>query len=82
MSSVEPEQRRDELDRREEGAGEFVIAGCDGPEAFEFAEKALDKVPLSIKGKVGLAFYEAVGLGGMTGVIPRSTRTSIRASAS
>ncbi len=63
MSSVEPEQHRDELDRREECAGKFVIAGCDGPEAFEFAEKAFDKVPLSIEGEVGLAFYESVGLG-------------------
>lgn len=48
---------------REEGVGEFVIASCDGPEAFEFAEEAFDKVPLSIEGEVGFAFYEAVGFG-------------------
>ena len=51
------------MDRREECTGKFVIAGCDGPEAFEFTEKAFDKVPFTIEGEVGLAFYEAVGLG-------------------
>lgn len=51
------------MDRREEGSGKLVIAGCDGAEAFEFAEEAFDKVPLSIEGEVGLAFYETVGLG-------------------
>ena len=51
------------MDRRKECAGKFVIAGCDGPEAFEFAEKAFDKVPFTIESEVGLALYEAVGLG-------------------
>lgn len=63
MSSVEPEQHRDELDRREECAGEFIIAGCYGPESFEFAEEAFDKVSFSIEGEVGFAFDEPVGLG-------------------
>ena len=51
------------MDCGKECAGKFVIAGCNGPEAFEFAEKAFDQVPLSIEGKVGFAFYETVGLG-------------------
>lgn len=64
MSSVEPDEGRDELDGREKGAGEFIIACGYSPKPFELAEKPLNQVAFAVKSEVGFALDEPIGLGG------------------
>jgi hypothetical protein len=49
---------------------------------LEGVEEALDEIALAIEGEVGLSRVLALAFGGMTGVIPRSSSFSTRASAS
>lgn len=49
MSSIKPDSGRDEINSGQEVAGGFVVAGGNGPEWLEFAEKVLDQVPRFVK---------------------------------
>jgi len=61
-----------------DGGGEadvgFVIAGGDATELLETAEEVLDQVAPAIDREVAGDRADAVGLGGMTAVAPRSFR--------
>ena len=82
MSSVEPEDRANQLDGGKERAGELVVAGSDGAEVFEFVEEPFDKVRSRYRAKSVSRGSTRLALEGMTGTIPRCSRVSIKASAS
>jgi hypothetical protein len=66
----------------EEISREFIVACGDGSELLEFIEEAFDKIALAIEREGAGALCEAVCLGGITGVIPRSVNASTNASES
>src|SRR5208337_5337351 len=45
LSSIEPTEHGDQMERRQEVPGRLVIACRDGPELFDPAEGILDQVP-------------------------------------
>ena len=66
----------------EEGLGEFVVTGGDGPEMFELVEETLDEIEFAVEGEVAWARGFSVGFGGDDGAIARSLRAAMKASAS
>lgn len=62
MSSVEPQDRASELDGGQECVGQFVVAGGDGAEVFEFVEEPFNEVALAIQSKVCIARFDPIGL--------------------
>jgi hypothetical protein len=63
VSSIEPNRSGGEVDGCKEISGGFVVAGCDRPELFEFAEEILDQVALFVEFSIELARRQAVGSG-------------------
>ena len=57
-------------DESQEVGFEFFIAGSDSAELFAFVKKALDFVALLVAFLVVDDDLQAIGLGGMTGVMP------------
>ncbi len=63
LSSIEPNQHRNEVNSSEECVGEFIVSGGDRPESFEFQEESLNEVTLAIECEVGFAWRDAIGFG-------------------
>ena len=63
MSSVEEDGGAGELNAGEEGLGEFVVTGGDGPEMFELVEETLDEIAFAIEDEVARARGFSVGFG-------------------
>ena len=66
----------------EEGLGEFVVTGGDGPEMLEQVEETLDEIAFAIEDEIARARDFGLDLDGMTGTIARSSRAAMKASAS
>ena len=56
------------MDHAEEGFGELVISGCDGPVDFQVSEHALDAVALFVEGAIVLDLHAAVRTPGDDGL--------------
>src|SRR6516225_547731 len=67
MLSVEEDGGAGELNAGEEGLGEFVVTGGDGPEMFELVEETLDEIAFAIEDEVARARGFSVGFGGDDG---------------
>ena len=63
MSSFEEDGGAGEVKAGEEGLGEFVVAGGDGPEMLEQVEETLDEIAFAIEDEIARARDFAVGFG-------------------
>lgn len=63
MSSVEQNDKADEVYGREEISREFVVTRGDSAEVFECVEEPFDEIAFAIEDEIALPLNEAVGLG-------------------
>jgi hypothetical protein len=56
VSSVERNERGDELNGCEKSAGKLVISRCNGSELFEIIEETFDEIAFAIKPRSLLAW--------------------------
>lgn len=67
MSSVKPDESRNQLNGGEERGRELVVAGDNGAESLESAEEPLDQIAFSIESEVGFPFHHTIGFGRYNG---------------
>lgn len=68
MSSIKPYDAGGEVYTTEEGAGAFIVSGCNGAVLLEFLEEILDKMPPFIHLFIVFALLRPVGLGRYDGL--------------
>lgn len=67
------------MDARDSG---LSVAGCDGAKVLDDVEETFDEVALALERKVALARRLAICLGGMTCLMLRTSRCSMKPSLS
>jgi hypothetical protein len=70
------------VDAREEVSSSLFVARCDGAKVLDDVEETFDEVALAIERKVALARRLRFALGGMTGLMLRTSRCSMKPSLS
>ena len=66
----------------EEISRSFFVAGGNASELFDELKETLDEVAFGVEGEVAIAFDLAIYFGGMTGLIARTSRLSMKEPAS
>ena len=72
MSSIKPQRDAGDVEDGEKAGCCLLIAGCDGAEAFEGMETALDSITQGVELSVEPLLTPCVGFGAMTGFMPRA----------
>lgn len=70
-----PKPRGGDIEEAHEGQGGFVVAGCNTPHLLEFVEHPLNAVAVSVTPPVCFLWNTAAFREGITGRIPRSSRS-------